>query len=151
MRIFITISKTINGECHFYFFKRLADANEYAFEIWKEVCEEERLDTYIGVHWIDLTPAFEVPKSDDQFCDKLDCGTDDKCFSSRQIVTSARNAYHEYPSMFFAALDDMVKLISDDTNQILKRECTEAALRLGKVYLKVLDAAGIPLWLIEKN
>lgn len=151
MRIFIVICKYIRGDCHAHFFKNLADANKYAFGWWTGVCEEERLDTYIGVHWIDLTPAFEVPKSDDQFCDKLDWGTDDKCFSSRQMVTNAWNVYHEYPGTFYASIDKIAELIGGDIGQDLKKECTEAALRLGDVYLKVLEAAGTPLWILEKN
>lgn len=149
MRIFIVLAKAASGECHAYFFKNRADANGYAYGRWIGVREEERLDTFISVYWIDLSSVFKV--LDGQLCEKLDCGTDDKCFSSRKIVTSARNAYHEYPSMFFAALDDMVKLISEDTNHILKQECTEAALRLGEVYLRVLEAAGTPLWMMERN
>lgn len=149
MRIFIVLAKAASGECHTYFFNNIDDANKFALEQWKGLCPEERLDTLISVYWIDLSSVFKV--LDGQLCEKLDCGTDDKCFSSRKIVTSARNAYHEYPSMFFAALDDMVKLISEDTNHILKQECTEAALRLSEVYLKILEAAGTPLWMMERN
>lgn len=149
MRIFMVIVKAVCGECHTYFFNNIDDANKFAFEKWIGLCEEERLDTLISVYWIDLSSLFN--NFDDRRCEKLDVGMDDKCFSSRQIVKTAQNAYHEYPSMFFAALDDLATFVSGDTGQLLKEQCTEAALRLGDVYLKALDAAGIPLWLIEKN
>lgn len=149
MRFFIVIYKTVNGDCHAYFFVNLSDANKFALEQWMGLCPEERLDTLISVYWIDLSSLFN--NFDDRRCEKLDVGVDDRCFSSRQIVKTAQNAYHEYPSMFFAALDDLATFVSGDTGQLLKEQCTEAALRLGGVYLKALDAAGIPLWLLEKN
>lgn len=149
MRIFVAICKAANGECHAYFFKQLADANEYAFEIWKGVREDERLATQIGVYWIDLSSVFCV--SDGQRCEKLNYDANDSCFSSRELIANAWNAYHEYPSMFFAALDGLVNLIGGDTGQTLKDECTEAYLALSKVYLNVLKAVGTPLWLLEKS
>ena len=149
MRIFITISKTINGECHAHFFVNLSDANKFAFEQWMGLCPEERLDTLISVYWIDLSSLFN--NFDDRRCEKLNYDANDSCFSSRELIANAWNAYHEYPSMFFAALDGLVNLIGGDTGQTLKDECTEAYLALSKVYLNVLKAVGTPLWLLEKS
>lgn len=151
MRIFIAICKAVSGECHAFFFKTLVDANRYAFEIWKEGCEEERLDTYIGVYWIDLTSAFDsLTKPDGQNSDKLDWGSDEGCFSSKKLIANAQNLYHEYPSAYFGALDELVKSIGGDTGQYLKQEGTEVFHNLNKVYLKALEAAGIPLGLLDK-
>lgn len=151
MRIFMVIVKAVCGECYTYFFNNKDDANKFAFEKWIGLCEEERLDTYIGVYWIDLTSAFDsLTKPDGQISDQLDWGSDDSCFSSKKLIANAQNLYHEYPSAYFGALDELVKSIGGDTGQNLKQEGTEVFHNLNKVYLKALEAAGIPLGLLDK-
>ena len=147
----MVIIKAVSGECHALFFKNLTDANKYAFGWWTGVCEEVRLDTYIGVYWIDLTSAFDIlSKPDGQISDKLDWGSDDSCFSPEKLVTNTMIAYDEYPGTFFTALEKIVDLIGGETGQDLRLKCEDARLTLNKVYLDVLNASGIPLGFRDK-